>query len=129
MHEDLFEAEQEKEAESSMIARGKRFRCDNNKVDTLIRCLANYKTQMEFKNSDFNADNVKQYEAVRFEMATIYASDPSQFGPPSAATSPLINQSDDSLNEDKKLEKQKLRKQQEEEKKLIKRGTSVFMKD
>lgn len=43
-----------------------RFRRDRDeKVNNLIRCLANYKSQMEYSNTDLNTDKVKQYEAVR----------------------------------------------------------------
>ena len=44
------------------VNRKKHFRWDkDNKVENLIRCLANYKSQLEFQNSDFEADRVKQY--------------------------------------------------------------------
>ena len=42
------------------------------KIDNLIRCLANYKSQIEFRNKDFNADKVKMYKEVRKYMAQIY---------------------------------------------------------
>ena len=49
-----------------------RFRWDKEqKVENLIRCLANYKAKMEFSNKDFNADKVQQYEEVRKGMARI----------------------------------------------------------
>ena len=53
-----------------------------DKIANLIQCLATYKSQMEYNNSDFNADKVKQYEAVRKAMAIIYKDNPSYFGPP-----------------------------------------------
>ena len=50
----------------------KRFRCNKDeKVNHLIRCLANYKSQCEYNNRGFNADKVKQYEAVRVAINTI----------------------------------------------------------
>jgi len=51
-------------------------------IDNLIRCLAQIKAQMEYKNIDFNADKIKQYEAVREAMARIYEEEPTFFGPP-----------------------------------------------
>ena len=60
-------------------------------------------------------------EAVRVAMAKIYQNDPSQFGPPSVISSPLISTNDNLLSDEQKWEKQKLRKQQEQEKKLIKK--------
>ena len=43
-----------------------------DKIKNLIRCLANYKSKMDYQNSDFNADKVKECEAVREAMAPIY---------------------------------------------------------
>ena len=123
--QDISEQEENERVEQgkTVVSGGKRFRWDkNDKVENLIRCLANYKSQMEFKNNDFNADKVKQYEAVRVAMAKIYENDPSQFGPLSVISSPLISTNDDLLSDEQKREKQKLRKQQEQEKKLIKKG-------
>ena len=51
----------------------RRFRWDKgDKVSNQIRCLGNYKSQMEFDNKDFNADKVKQYESIRVSLAKIY---------------------------------------------------------
>ena len=33
-----------------------------------IHCLSNFKAQIECENIDFNADKIKQYEAVRKAM-------------------------------------------------------------
>eukprot|EP00794_Sanderia_malayensis_P008289 gene8289-9172_t len=52
------------------------------KVANLMECLANYRTNMQYNNSDFNADNVKLYEAVREAMAKIYMDKPTLFRPP-----------------------------------------------
>ena len=63
--------------------REKRFQWNKgDKIENLIRCLGNFKAQMEYKNIDFNADKVKQYEAVRGAMACIYEEEPTFFGPP-----------------------------------------------
>ena len=56
---------------NNTVTASTRFRWDKEqKVENLIRCLANYKTKMEFSNKDFNADKVQQYEHQ-----------PSYFGP------------------------------------------------
>ena len=52
-----------------------------DKVEILIECLAKFKSTMEYNNCDFNADKVKQYEAVREAMARVYEDQPSYFGP------------------------------------------------
>ena len=41
---------------------------EGDKTGNLIRCLASFKAQMEYKNIDFNVAKVKQYEAVREAM-------------------------------------------------------------
>ena len=68
---------------NKMAAKEKRFqwnKCD--KIENRIRCLANFKAKMEYKNSNFNADKVKQYEGVREAMARIYEDQPTFFGAP-----------------------------------------------
>ena len=51
---------------NNTVTASTRFRWDKEqKVENLIRCLANYKAKMEFSNKDFNADKVQQYEEVR----------------------------------------------------------------
>ena len=65
-----------------------RFRWNrDDKIENLIRCLANYKPQMDYQNIGFNGDKVKQYEAVREAMARIYE-EPSFFGPPFITPTP-----------------------------------------
>ena len=39
-----------------------------DKIKNRIRFLANFKAHMEYKNNDFNAARVKQYEAFREAM-------------------------------------------------------------
>ena len=63
-----------------MAAKEKGFQ--GEKIENLIQCLANFKAKMGYNNSDFNADKVKQYEAVREVMARIYEDEPTFFGPP-----------------------------------------------
>ena len=47
----------------------KRFQWNSgNKIENRIHCLSNFKAQIECENIDFNADKIKQYEAVRKAM-------------------------------------------------------------
>ena len=70
---------------------------------------------MEYNNSDFSADKVKQYEAVRQAMAKICIDKPSFLGP--IHMTPL-----DMANEDDHEEKARVLKQKKEDKDMIKRG-------
>ena len=80
-----------------------RFQWNNgDKIENLIRCLANYKSKMDYQNSDFNADKVKQYEAVRKAMARIYKEEPTFFGPPAITPLPAPDQVDETEMADKK---------------------------
>eukprot|EP00795_Rhopilema_esculentum_P012557 gene12557-3252_t len=55
-----------------------RFRwSQGDKVFNLIKCLGNYKSAMEYRNVDFNADKVKQYEAVAGHLTLIWGGSPS----------------------------------------------------
>ena len=66
-----------------MATKEKRFQWNKgDKIANLIRCLAHFKGKMKYNNSDFNADKVKQYEAVRVAMVCIYEDKPTFFGPP-----------------------------------------------
>lgn len=58
-----------------------RFILTNELVQDLLDALLDYKTRMEYNNSDFNADISKQYEAVGMKMALKYSDQPSLFGP------------------------------------------------
>ena len=69
---------------NNTVTASTRFRWDKEqKMENLIRCLANYKAKMEFSNKDFNTDKVQQYEEVRKRMGRIYEHQPSYFGPES----------------------------------------------
>ena len=47
----------------------KRFQWNSgNKIENRIHCLSNFKAQIECENINFNADKIKQYEAVRKAM-------------------------------------------------------------
>ena len=84
---------------------------------------------MEYNNIDFNADKVKQYEAVREAMAKIYAVDnPTFFRPPRITE---LSQ-EDSQNEQFR---QEILQKQKQDKDLIRfdsgkteRNTSKFCK-
>ena len=72
-----------------------RFRWNQgDKVSDLIQCLAQYKSTMEYNNSDFSADKVKQYEAVRQAMAQIYIDKPWYFGPVRITPVDVVNEDD-----------------------------------
>ena len=86
-----------------------------DKVFDLIQCLAQYKSTMGYNNSDFSADKVKQYEAVRQAMAQIYIDKPWYFGP--VCVTPV-----DTVNEDDFEEKARLLKLQKDDKDMIKKG-------
>ncbi len=63
----------------------KQFRWNADMVDVLITCLHNYKSQMEYKNVDFDGDRPMQYTRVREEMARHFRGEESlgqeMFGP------------------------------------------------
>ena len=42
------------------------------RVAHLLEALKEYKAEMAFKSIDFDADKVKQYEAVRVKLAAMY---------------------------------------------------------
>ena len=51
---------------NNLVTASARFQWNKEqKVENLIRCLANYKVKMEFSNKDFNANKVQQYEEFR----------------------------------------------------------------
>ena len=95
----------------------KRFQWNNgDKIVNLIRCLGNYKAQMEYKNTDFNSDKLKKYEAVREAMARIYEGEPTFFGPPVFTPMPaLVDQVDEG-------EMAEIQKRQKIDTELIKKG-------
>ena len=70
---------------------------------------------MEYRNVDFNADKVKQYEAVRQAMAEVYSDKPDFFGPVSLTE--ICRE--DAEDQEKKME---IVKRQKTEQDLIKRG-------
>ena len=58
---------------NNTVIAGTRFRWNKEqKVENLIRCLANYKAKMEFSNKNLNSDKAQQYEEVRIGVTLIY---------------------------------------------------------
>ncbi len=57
--------------------KSKQFRWDSGIIENLIKCLQSYKTQMEYKNLDFDGNRHAQYSSLRDEMSKIV----SLFGP------------------------------------------------
>ena len=67
---------------NNTVTASRSFRWDKEqKVENLIRYLANYKTKMKLWHKDFNADKIQQCEEVKKEMACIYEHQPPYFGP------------------------------------------------
>ena len=88
-------------------------------INDLLRSLGQFKSNMEYRNVDFNADKTKQYEAVRDAMARKYcAIDVSFFGP--ETTSPIPEEIEES-------EKEELLNIVKNEKAIIKKGYSRVM--
>ena len=102
-----------------MAAKEKRFQWNKgDKIENRILCLANFKAKMEYNNSDFNADKVKQYEAAGEAMARIYEDEPTFFGPSIIAPLPAPS---DQIVQDKIA---KIQQRQKIDKELIKKGYS-----
>ena len=57
-----------------------RFKWTDEKLVNLTKCLQEFKSFMEFRNCDSNADKVKLYESVRKSLAEIYEDEPEAFG-------------------------------------------------
>lgn len=55
------------------------FQWSSEMVEQLIIIIKDYKTQMDYKNIDFNADVVALYSNVREQMASVF--DQEFFGP------------------------------------------------
>ncbi|CAB4002587.1 Hypothetical predicted protein [Paramuricea clavata] len=101
----------------------KQFRWETGMVENLIKCLQAYKSEMEYKNVDFDGDRPAQYTWVRQEMAKLYPlwlydEDTSIFGPvflspPNIPFSTMC-----------KEEKEEYTKQNQAENELTKKGYS-----
>ena len=95
------------------------FRWSPGMIENLINCLSSYKSLMEYKSLDFDADKPAQYKHLRREMAKLYADeDESLFGPVSQKM-PL---SDDDLEELSDEEKAQVKKEVARVKSCIAKG-------
>ena len=65
-----------------------RFKWTDDKLSNLIKCLQEFKSSMEFRNYDSNADKVKLYESVRKSLAEIYEDEPEAFDLASVSENP-----------------------------------------
>ena len=52
--------------------RRKNFKWEPEMIENLIQCLTKYKSNMLYKNLDFDADKVALYREVRVAMAELY---------------------------------------------------------
>jgi len=82
-----------------MAASAAKFKWKDGMVDDLLRLLLQFKSNMEYRNLDFNADKPKQYEAVREAMAQKDSSvDESWFGPETVTS--ILEDIDDTQKEE-----------------------------
>ena len=65
-----------------------RFKWTNDKLISLINCLQEFISCMEFRHCNSNADKVKLYESVRKSLAETYEDEPEVFGPASVSKTP-----------------------------------------
>ena len=78
----------------------KSFRWDKEeKINNLIQCMLNCKSETEFEWKYFNADKVKLYESVRQKMEKTYVPELSSFGPPNLERYAFMERDDNSLDE------------------------------
>ena len=96
----------------------KNFRWTTEMIDNLINCLLSYKSSMEYRSLDFDADKPAQYKFLRIEMAKLYTDeDESLFGPVNIET--LADEDIEELNDEEKAQQ---KKKQADEKGLIAKG-------
>ena len=55
-----------------MVTSQARFKWNDDKFINLVKCLQEFKSSMEFRNCDSNADKVKLYESLRKSLNTKY---------------------------------------------------------
>ena len=81
-------------------------------IEDLLISIESYKSSMEFKNRDFDADKSAQYTYVRKEMSEIYKDiDENLFGP---VETPVLPQNFNELTTEEKKEVNKKFKKQNE---------------
>ena len=98
------------------------FRWDLNLVQNLVECLLEYKSKMEYRSLDFDADKPMQYKEIRLMMAMLFEEeDVSLFGPiaPVALPGNFENLTG--------VEKEKANKSVKDAKDLITRGQKRVM--
>ena len=64
-----------------MVENANKFKWTDELVEDLLKCLGQYKTTMEFKGKDFNADKPRQYEEVRGLIVMMKENYTTLFGP------------------------------------------------
>ena len=85
------------------------FRWSPGMIENLIDCLSSYKSIMEYRSLDFDADKPAQYKHLRKEMAKLYADeDESLFGPVSQDL-PLSDNEFDEMSDEEKAQVKKER--------------------
>ena len=65
-----------------------KFKWSDKLVNDLLNALSNFKSTMEFKSNDFNADKRHQYKEVRKEIVRIDSDSEKYFGPVDLPTLP-----------------------------------------
>ena len=98
-------------------AKKKYFRWNTDMVENLINQLSSYKSAMEYRSLDFDADKPAQYKYLRIEMAKIYAEQDEELFGPISLTLPSEN-----IEELSGEEREQLKKQEAHEKELINKG-------
>ena len=96
--------------------KSKQFRWESDMIENLVTFLQQYKTQMEYKNIDFDGDRPAQYSWLREEMSKLYHENTSLFGPVS------LTPAKDLLSNMSKEEIKAYTKQHKAENELIKKG-------
>ena len=66
----------------------KQFKWRPDMIENLLKCLNSFKSMMQFKNLEFDADKTAQYSSIRESMAALYPNDISLFGPINAPSLP-----------------------------------------
>ena len=94
-----------KRLETEDVEKPVKFKWSTDMVAKLIECLDSYKSEMDYKNIDFNSDKPAQYEAVRKALAQIFIDEPYFFGPDMVMLESLSGEEQGEPQETKKLQK------------------------
>ena len=87
------------------------FQWSSEMVEQLIIIIKDYKTQMDYKNIDFNADVVALYSNVREQMASVF--DQEFFGPidvPDAPKEKMTKEKEKAFNAEVSMAKSQIKK-------------------